>query len=199
MGVLSKLFGRQQSVGNKGAKCNVVFDANGKVLSVEVPQDGQWAVRQNGQYRYYRQKANSLLHAAEILKKLNSIPQFTYYSIDTPDGSLGRDINGYYTEAPVKTENLIVETRCGKSETVEFQSLKDFGNMRENLMTVAHLQKSGEYARLVLLMKCGHCGYESPVETQPGALIRECYCCGVRNKGDRGNVNVALGTSMVEI
>ena len=47
-------------------------------------------------------------------------------------------------------------------------------------------------------MKCGRCGYESPVETQAGA-IRECYCCGVTNKGQRGNINVFVGSKKVEI
>ena len=120
--------------------------------------------------------------------------------MDTPDGSLGRDINGYYTEASIKTENLRLESRCDKSEAVEFLSLKGFGNMEANQTTVALLKKNGKYSRLILLMKCGHCGYESPVETQPGTLVRECYCCGVQNKGQRATITIILGSgSFVEI
>ena len=194
----NKLFGKKQSTSTKEARCKVQFDADGKVLSIEVPQ-GQWVLDQKGQNRYYTQKAHSLLQAAEILKKIGAIPQFTYYMVDTPDGSLGRDIQGYYTESALKTENLTVESRCGKSEAVEFLSLQGFGDMQKNQTTVAFLRKNGKYSRLVLLMKCGHCGYESPVETQSGSLVRECFCCGVKNKGHRGTVAVFLDPSMVEI
>ena len=182
----------------KEARCKVQFNADGKVLSIEIPQ-GQWVLKQKGQNKYYTQKAKSLLQAAEILKKIGSIPQLTYYTVDSPDGSLGRDIQGYYTESPLKTENLTVESRCGKSDAIEFLSLQGFGDMQANQTTVALLKKNSEYSRLVLLMKCGHCGYESPVETQSGSLVRECYCCGVKNKGNRGTVTVFLGSSMVEI
>lgn len=54
-------------------QCKVAFDANGKILSIEVLQ-GQWAIRQDGQNKYQRQKANSLLQAVEILKKNRSYP-----------------------------------------------------------------------------------------------------------------------------
>ncbi len=176
----------------------VTFDANGKVVSIEVPP-GQWALKQNAQNRYYSQKADSLLQAAEILKKIDAIPELAYYVVDTPDGSLGRDINGFYTEAAIRTKNLTVESRRAKSEAVEVSSLMGFGDVLKNQMSVALLKKAGDYARLVLLMKCGQCGYESPVETQPGSLARECYCCGVENEGDRGNVYVYLGAEKVEI
>jgi hypothetical protein len=180
------------------ASCKVEFDANGKVLSIETAQ-GRWAPNLNGQKKYYTQKARSLLQAVEILKKTSSVPQLTYYVIETPDGTLGRDVNGYYTEAPIRTENLRVQARCDKKETVELVSLKGFGNEVANLNCAALLKKSGQYSRLVLLMKCGNCGYESPVETQAGSFVRECYCCGVKNKGHRGSVNVFIGSSKVEI
>jgi len=71
--------------------------------------------------------------------------------------------------------------------------------MFKSQTTVATLKKQGQYSRLILLMKCGHCGYESPVETQAGAFTRECYCCGTKNNCSRGAVNVIMGSSMVEI
>jgi hypothetical protein len=198
MGFLSNLFGKRQSANSGDAKCKVVFDENGKVLSVEAAPV-QWAFRQNGQYKYYTQRADTLLHAAEILKNLNSIPQLTYYTVDTPDGPLGRDIQGFFTEAPLKTKNLKVKHRFNKPETVELQSLTGFGDMYANQTTVALGKKNGEYSQLVLMMKCGYCNYESPVETQPGAIVRECYCCGIKNNGQRGTINVFIGSNMVEI
>lgn len=186
------------TTGTKGAPCKVEFDSIGNVLSIEVPQ-GQWALEQKGQARCYTQKASSLLQATEILKKIDSIPRLTYYVVNTPDGSLGRDLQGYCTGAPIKTKNIIVESRCGKSEAVEFSSLKGFGDEFANQTTVAHLKSVGKYSQLILLMKCGHCGYESPVETQPGSLVRECYCCGVENRGHRGKINIILGSHIVGI
>jgi hypothetical protein len=180
------------------ARCKVEFDANGKVLSIETPQ-GQWTASRKEQRKYYTQEASSLLQAVESLKKISSVPQLTYYVVETPDGTLGRDVNGYYTEAPIRTHNLRVQARCDKTETVELVSLKGFGNEVANLNCAAFLKKSGQYSRLVLLMKCGNCGYESPVETQAGTLVRECYCCGVKNKGHRGSVNVFIGSGTVEI
>jgi hypothetical protein len=198
VGFLSKLFGKRQSPGTNETKCKVQFDANGKVLNIEIPQN-RWALKRTGQNTYYTQKADSLLQAAEILKKIASIPQLAYYMVDTPDGSLGRDTHGYYTEAPIKTASLIVEFRSPKTDTVASPSLKGFGDMGANHSSVAYLKKSGHYARVVLLMKCGNCGYESPVETEQGSLVRECYCCGVENKGDRAGITVILGSNVVVI
>ncbi len=188
----------QAGASDSETPCTVAFDADGKVLSIETAQ-GRWAASRKGQRAYYTQKAGSLLRAAEVLKKVNSVPQLTYYVVETPDGSLGRDINGYYTEAPLKTGNLSVPSRRDQSEAVEFLGLKGFGNEVANLNCAAYLKQSGQYSRLVLLMKCGGCGYESPVETQAGAIARECYCCGVTNKGQRGNINVFVGSKKVEI
>jgi len=198
MDFLNNLFGKKSSKNTVGKICKVEFDENGKFVSVSVPQ-GQWTQNLSGQCKYYSQKASSLLQAAEVLKKINSIPQYTYYVVDTPDGSLGRDINGFYTEAAIKTKNLTVETRVAKSEIVESLSLLGSGNMMANQTAVAQLKKNGQYARLVLFMKCGQCGYEFPVETLAGDLVRECYCCGATNKSHRGSINIFLGSSMVEI
>lgn len=198
MSFLRNLFGKKRSKSTKEAVCSVQFDTNGKVLNVEVPE-GQWVLEREGQNKYYTQKANSLLQAVEMLKKVDSIPQLTYYVVATPDGSLGRDITGFYTEAPLKTKNLIVESRSDRSGAVEFLSLKCFGDTFANQKAVAYLKKNGRYSRFILLMGCGHCGYQSPIETQPGSLVRECYCCGVKNKGPRATVKVFLDSSIVEI
>jgi hypothetical protein len=196
-------------VGNAGAKsvgasagkeerCEAKFNANGRVVSIDVPE-GRWALKVKGQNKYYEQRASSLLEAAEILRKVDAIPQLTYYTVTTPDGSLGRDSQGYYTEAPIKTTNLIVGSRGDRSRVVEFSSLRGFGDTLKNQTSVALMKKNGQYSRLVLLMKCGKCDYESPVETQAGSLVRECYCCGTENTGHRGEVSVLVGTGMVEI
>jgi len=202
MSFFSKLFDSNSKkikpTNPKEARCNVTFDTNGQVVNIEIPH-GHWTVKQKGQNKYYTQKANSLLEASEILKKTDNIPQLNYYVVDTPNGSLCRDINGYYTEASIKTKNLIVESRSEKSETVDFSSLMGFGDMQANQKIVAHLKKTGQYSNLVLLMKCGNCGYQSPIETQPGTLIRECYCCGVENKGHRGTITMFIGSGKVEI
>jgi hypothetical protein len=198
MGFLSSLLGTRRSASAVEERCRTEFDASGKVVQVEVPQ-GQWTLQRKGPNSYYTQSAGSLLEAAEILKKIGTIPQLTYYTVDTPDGALARDVNGYYTEAAIKTKNLAVGSRRGDSGPVEFSSLMGFGDMLANQTSVAQLKQSGEYARLVLLMKCGRCGYESPVETQAGEMVRECYCCGAQNKGHRGKVSMFLGTGPVEI
>ncbi|WP_420628185.1 hypothetical protein [Candidatus Leptofilum sp.] len=198
MGFLNRLFGTKQSKRTQEAVCKIAFSENGRVLRIEAPQ-GQWELSQNGPYKYYSQQANSLLHAVEILKKIASIPQLTYFTVDTPDGSLGRDMNGYFTEAPLKTKNLVIESKPIKSETVKALSLKSFGDMVANQTAVAHLKNNGEYAQLILLLECGHCGYQSPVETQPGTFVRECYCCGVQNESCRGTINIILGSGKMEI
>ncbi len=158
-----------------------------------------WVSEREGQNRYYTQKANSLLQAFETLKKVDSIPKMTYYVVATPDGSIGRDINGLYTEAPLKTKNLIVECRSDSTQVVEFLSLKGFGDDFINQQTIAYLKVNGKYSRFILLMECGHCGYQSPIETQPGSLLRECYCCGTKNTGSRATINVFTHSGIVEI
>ncbi len=175
---------------------NVQFDAEGKVTSTEA-RPGAWLHRQNGQFSYFNQKAGSLLDAAEILKQVSSIPSFTYYGVETPDGFLGRDIQGYYTPEPLRTKNINAPFHVRKGETIEAQDLNTFG---VNMTGVAQMKLRGEYASLLMLMKCGKCGYESPVETQAGTFTRECYCCGTENTCHRMGVHVFLvGTGEVEI
>jgi hypothetical protein len=176
--------------------CQVEFDADGRVVRIDVPE-GRWALKVKGQNKYYEQRMSSLLEAAETLNRLDAIPQLTYYTVTTPAGSLGRDCQGFYTEAPLKTKNLTVGARGDRSKAVEFSSLKLAGDPLQNQTSVALLKKKGQYVRFVLLMKCGKCGYESPVETQAGSLVRECYCCGTENTGQRGTVSVVLGSGLV--
>lgn len=158
-----------------------------------------WTFRQSGNYRYYNQAAGSLYQAAEMLKSIPSIPGLTYYVVDTPDGALGRDMNGFYTEAPIKTRGIIAEARQDKPGTVECSSLMEFGNMVQNQLAVAQILRMGQYARLVLLMKCGNCEYESPVETQAGAFSRECYYCGMENQCHRASVSIVSESGVIEI
>ena len=61
------------------ADCQVEYDANGKVLSIAVPKR-KWSTEPKGDSTYCTLKANSLFEAAELLKKIGSIPQRTYYS-----------------------------------------------------------------------------------------------------------------------
>ncbi|MDR2921535.1 MAG: hypothetical protein LBV72_19485 [Tannerella sp.] len=163
--------------------------------------DAQWSMSGDSQSKYYSKRVNSLVEACEILKQLSSISPMTYYLVDTPDGTLGRDIVGFFTESPLKTKGIRTKYSCyGKSGvSVEAQSLKDYGDMLKTQSTVATLKASGQYGVLVLMMKCGQCGYESPIETNAGDMERECYFCGTNNKSHRGEVNVFTMQGMVKI
>ena len=194
MRLFGNLFGGRKS----GTRRKVEFDANGRVSIIDVPP-GRWVLKQQGNNRYYSQKANSLLEATEVLKKVESIRGLSYYVVETADGALGRDTNGFYTEAPIKTKGIALASMGDKREPVEFESLMDYGDPSSNKQGVAALKVQGQYARFVLMMKCGSCGYESPVETEAGSLVRECYCCGAENSGSRGAIFVALGSRMVNI
>jgi len=195
-----KLFSGQSAAGDSAttkSQCQVQYDPDGKVLGVQVPE-GRWTREQKGGSTYCTQRASSLLEAAELLRKIGSIPGRTYYVVETPDGNLCRDTNAFYTESPLKTQNLRAGCRRGNADEVQCLSLTDFGDMMANQRNTA-ITKTQGYAKLILLMKCGSCGYESPVETEAGSFARECYCCGARNRANRGAVNVFLGTSMVQI
>jgi len=192
MSWLSKIFKH-----NNGA-VQVQYGTEGKVISVNVKQN-DWKLLVKGNKKYFSQKAISLLAAAEILRKIPTIPQLNYYEVDTPDGILGRDLNGFYTIAVLKTANLKIEYNLNKTNTVESKSLMDFGNMIANQSTAALLKSSGHYAKLVLMMECGQCGYKSPIETEAGEMVRQCYCCGTTNKTNRAVINVFTQKGLVQI
>lgn len=177
----------------------IEFDANGKVTRVDM-QGGRWEEKRSGQNRYYTQRGRSLLHATEILKAVPSIAARTYYAVETPDGTLGRDMFGFYTEAAIKTSGLRLETSAPvPGPPVESVSLTAFGDAMKSHTAVAQLKEAGEYAAVVLLLECGHCGYKSPVETKAGDFERQCYACGAMNKSQRGTINVFLGSKVVQI
>ena len=187
--------GRKSSAAKSGS---IEFDANGKVARVDMP-GGRWEKKQSGQTRYCTQRGRSLLHATEVLKGVASIPGQTYYAVDTPDGTLGRDMFGFYTEAPIKTSGLRLETSASVPGPADSVSLTAFGDPMKSQTAVAHLKSAGEYAAFVLLLECGHCGYKSPVETEAGDFARQCYACGAKNKSQRGAINVFVGSEMVQI
>jgi hypothetical protein len=196
MDIFDFLMGRKGSSAPKSGA--IEFDANGKVTRINM-QGGRWKEEQSGQHRYFTQHGRSLLHATEILKAVPAIPALTYYVVETPDGSLGRDMYGFYTAAPLKTSGLKLETSAPVGDQVEAVSLTASGDWMQTVTGVAQLKLAGQYATLVLLLECGHCGYKSPVETEGGDFERQCYACGAINKCHRGPVNVFIHSKMVEI
>ncbi len=196
MGIFDFLKGRKGSSAPKSGA--IEFDANGKVTRINM-QSGRWEEKRSGQSRYFTQRGRSLLHATEILKAVSSIPGETYYVVETPDGALGRDMFGFYTEAPTKTSRLTLETSAPVRDQVESVSLTAFGDAMKSQTSVAQLKSAGQYATFVLLLECGHCGYKSPVETEAGDFERQCYACGAINKSHRATINVFVGSKMVQI
>ena len=170
-----------------------------EIDSISIPGGASWAFQASGESKYYSQKANSLYAASEILKSLNSIPPQTYFSVETQDGVLGRDINGFFTEAPIKTKNLRIDNPCVETDSVQPQSLLGFGDMIKNQTSVAYLKIGGKYAKLILMMKCGKCCYESPIETDAGDMERQCYYCGTMNKTHRAGISVYTEKGPVEV
>jgi hypothetical protein len=135
-----------------------------------------------------------------MLSKLTDIPPMTYYMVDTPNGTIGRDIVGYFTSGPIRTKGLATQYRTyGINGAAEAISLIDYGDMMKTNSTTAALKANGQYAKLILMMKCGHCGYESPVETDAGDMERECYFCGTNNKTSRGKINVFTQWGLIEL
>lgn len=194
MGLFGNIFSQKPQ-----AKGDVIeFDANGKVARVDL-RGGRWEEKRSGQNRYCTQRGRSLAHATEVLRAVPSIPAQTYYLVDTPDGTLGRDTLGFFTEAPIKTSRLRLERSPPLPGPVESVSLKAFGDDRDVLTAVAQLKSAGQYAALILLMGCGRCGYKSPVETKAGEFERQCYACGAMNKSHRGTISVVVGSKAVEI
>ena len=94
---------------------------------------------------------------------------------------------------------ISAEKPAGIPGAVEPKSLTGFGDMIKNQTGTAVIKKSGQYAKLILMMKCGHCGYESPIETEAGEIERQCYYCGTINKTHRGAINVHTPYGMVGI
>lgn len=187
--------GKRSSEAKSGA---IEFDVNGKVTRIDM-QGGRWEEKRSGQNHYFTQRGRSLLHATEILKAVPSISGQTYYAVETPDGTLGRDMFGFYTEVPIKTSGLRLETSAPVRGLVESVSLTAFGDAMKSQTAVAQVKSAGQYAAFVLLLECGHCGYKSPVETKAGDLERQCYACGATNKSHRGTINLFLGSKMVQI
>lgn len=177
----------------------VEFDAEGKVTRVDMPS-GSWRHDRSGSNEYFTQQADTLLHATELLQAVSSVPGLTYYTVETPDGALGRDALGFYTEAPLKTHGLSLLPSVPEPVTVGSMSLTAYGDdpMRSQLV-VAQLKQQRQYANFVLLMECGRCGYKSPVETSAGEMERQCYCCGAVNRTHRASVSVATPYGMVDI
>jgi hypothetical protein len=178
----------------------VQFDDDGHVRRITFPDTGSWSVEHKGQYTYYVKNAGTLLEATEFLRAVANIPGLTYYTVETPDGSLGRDMNGFYTDGPLKTSGLRLATSAPVPAPTGFEGLTDPGNAIANQSVVANLKQQGQYAKFILQMECGRCGYKSPVETEGGDLTRQCYACGAENTGMRGTINVFVGNGqMIEV
>ena len=103
------------------------------------------------------------------------------------------------TSAAFAKANRLSTSASAGTGTVEIGGLHGPGDSILNATAVAQLRKLGEYASLILLMKCGNCGYESPVETNAGSLTRECYACGAKNTGHRAAIQLFFDGKFVQI
>ncbi|MDR0430595.1 MAG: DUF805 domain-containing protein [Tannerellaceae bacterium] len=182
----------------KAVQDKVTFDDNGKFVKATLP-GVSWNKHFSGGSTYFSCNAPTLFQATEILRDISSIPPSTYYVVDTPDGSLGRDLNGFYTEAQIKSNGIRPETNANKTTPVEALSLTAFGNVVKDQNSVAFLKSTGQYASFILQMECGYCGYKSPVETKEGNLERQCYACGTVNKTQRAQIRVYTPRGIVTI
>jgi uncharacterized membrane protein YhaH (DUF805 family) len=174
------------------------FDDNGRFVEATLPAVS-WNRKFSGDATYFSCQAPTLFQATEILRDLSSIRPNTYYVVDTPDGSLGRDLHGFYTEARIKSHGILPETHDNRIKLASALSLTAFGNVVQNQSSVALLKSVGQYASFILQMECGHCGYSSPVETIEGDFERQCYACGTVNKTQRGQIQVYTPQGIVAI
>ncbi|MDR1747031.1 MAG: DUF805 domain-containing protein [Tannerella sp.] len=170
-----------------------------KAIKAAVVPFVKWNTQYSGSATYHSCNAQTLLRATEILRDINSISQNVYYVVDTPDGSLGRDRFGFFTEAPIKSNGICLEPDSDKAATVDALSLTAFGDAVKSQSSVAILKSQGQYASFMLEMECGHCGYKSPVETKEGDFERQCYSCGTVNRTRRGKITVMTPFGMAEI
>jgi hypothetical protein len=159
----------------------------------------KWQTHQTGKNKYFRVSAGTLFEATETLNAVPTIPNLTYYIVETPDGNLGRDCEGFYTEAPLRTSSLKLQAKDGVGAHVEFKSLIFPGDVMLAAQMVAQLRGAGEYAKLVFMMKCGRCDYESPVEAEAGDFTCQCYKCGATNSGTRANITTFVGSRPVTL
>jgi len=170
-----------------------------KAIKAAVVPFVKWNTQYSGSATYHSCNAQTLLRATEILRDINSISQNVYYVVDTPDGSLGRDRFGFFTEAPIKSNGICLEPDSDKAATVDALSLTVFGDAVKSQSSVAILKSQGQYASFMLEMECGHCGYKSPVETKEGDFERQCYSCGTVNRTRRGKITVMTPFGIAEI
>lgn len=202
MGWLSKIFGGKEEAEATTTlpdTTEVSFAPDGTVAEISV-SEAEWAKRKKGSATYYSLKANSLFEATEVLKRVNRIAPMTYYIVETPDGNLGRDAMSFYTEAPLKTAALALPVSESSPQSVAWENLKcSFDDLMKGAQMVIEIRQRGSYANLIHLMQCGHCGYESPIETEPEGMTRQCYCCGATNTGGRGSVNIIAGMDFVSV
>jgi uncharacterized membrane protein YhaH (DUF805 family) len=182
----------------KAVQAKVEFDDEGKFVKATVP-GVFWNKQSSDGATYLSCNAPTLFRATEILRGISSIPPNTYYVVDTPDGSLGRDLNGFYTEVQIKSNDIRLETGANKTTPVKALSLTAFGNVEKNQNGVALLKSTGQYASFVLQIECGHCGYKSPVETTGGVFERQCYACGTVNETRRAQIRVHTSQGAITI
>ncbi|MDR0594548.1 MAG: hypothetical protein LBG60_15130 [Bifidobacteriaceae bacterium] len=165
----------------------------------EANQQPKWRLRNSNGSAYNSCHVPTLFKATEVLRDLASVPPNTYYVCETPDGALGRDIIGFYTEAPLKTSGITPDAPAADQSPVRASSLKAFGDGVKSQYSVATLKSIGDYAAFVLQMECGRCGYQSPVETERGTFQRQCYACGTVNTVQRGRIQVITQSGPVDI
>lgn len=149
----------------------------------------------------YRQEVKTLMHASVLLSRIEYIPPGTWYLAQTPDGVIGRDINGFFVNPFIRTGSL--HLACGRQKmsrpVYEEDGFSCCANKEDKFRLTALLKEFGYDECLTLLMKCGRCGYESPVHTRAGSFKRECYCCGAKNNVRRDPIKVETGSTTVEI